>query len=269
MERRSASPKAGFDPDNPRDRAAAIDFVEQLLQFPAPSVAACRRLRADRRAGSTRLVPIHNAAMDGPHLHRMGQGRYRRARPDEGRCAGARHADLHPQELRPDARATAWAITSSNSIIDADDPAVYDMLCKGDSIGVFQVESRAQINMLPRLQAARTLRSRRAGRDRAARADRGRHGASLSAPPRRARSRSNFPRPRRRMIPTNCKTLLGKTFGVPLFQEQAMKLAIIAAELHAGRGQPLAPRDGDLPQCRHACDNFERQDDRRHGRARL
>src|SRR3546814_11940908 len=33
-----------------------------------------------------------------------------------------------------------------------EDPAVYEMLCKGDSIGVFQVESRAQINMLPRLK---------------------------------------------------------------------------------------------------------------------
>ena len=36
--------------------------------------------------------------------------------------------------------------------IPAEDPAVYDMLCTGDSIGVFQVESRAQINMLPRLR---------------------------------------------------------------------------------------------------------------------
>src|SRR3546814_5749036 len=36
--------------------------------------------------------------------------------------------------------------------IDAGDPAVYDMLCKGDSIGVFQVERRAQINMLHRLK---------------------------------------------------------------------------------------------------------------------
>ncbi len=36
--------------------------------------------------------------------------------------------------------------------IPRDDPATYDMLCKGDSIGVFQVESRAQINMLPRLK---------------------------------------------------------------------------------------------------------------------
>jgi error-prone DNA polymerase len=36
--------------------------------------------------------------------------------------------------------------------VPRDDPAVYDMLCKADSIGVFQVESRAQMNMLPRLK---------------------------------------------------------------------------------------------------------------------
>ena len=36
--------------------------------------------------------------------------------------------------------------------VPQEDPAVYDMLCKGDSLGVFQVESRAQMNMLPRLR---------------------------------------------------------------------------------------------------------------------
>ncbi|PCI95117.1 hypothetical protein COB11_03035, partial [Candidatus Aerophobetes bacterium] len=36
--------------------------------------------------------------------------------------------------------------------IPEEDPATYDMLCKGDSVGVFQVESRAQISMLPRLR---------------------------------------------------------------------------------------------------------------------
>ena len=44
--------------------------------------------------------------------------------------------------------------------------------------------------------------------------------------------------------------MLGKTFGVPLFQEQAMKIAIVRRRLHAGRGQWAPPRDGDLPQCR-------------------
>ena len=38
----------------------------------------------------------------------------------------------------------------------SDDPATYDMLRRADCVGVFQVESRAQMNMLPRLQAARS-----------------------------------------------------------------------------------------------------------------
>jgi error-prone DNA polymerase len=42
----------------------------------------------------------------------------------------------------------AWTMAT----IPAEDPAVYDMLCDGDSIGTFQVESRAQMNMLPRLK---------------------------------------------------------------------------------------------------------------------
>src|SRR5581483_10098070 len=42
------------------------------------------------------------------------------------------------------------------SDVPAEDPQVYDMLCKGDSVGVFQVESRAQMSMLPRL-APRTF----------------------------------------------------------------------------------------------------------------
>ena len=63
------------------------------------------------------------------------------------------------------------------------DPAVYDMLCKADSVGVFQVESRAQMSMLPRLKAAELLRPRRRGGDRAARPHPGRHGPSLSEEP--------------------------------------------------------------------------------------
>ena len=38
--------------------------------------------------------------------------------------------------------------------LPAEDPQVYDMICRADTIGVFQIESRAQMSMLPRLQAA-------------------------------------------------------------------------------------------------------------------
>ena len=61
-----------------------------------------------------------------------------------------------------------------------DDPAVYRMLQQADTIGVFQVESRAQMATLPRLQARAFLRHRRRGRDHPARADRRQHGASVS-----------------------------------------------------------------------------------------
>ncbi len=67
--------------------------------------------------------------------------------------------------------------------IPQDDALVYDMLCKGDSIGVFQVESRAQMNMLPRLSPALFLRSGDRGCHRPPRPDTGRYGPSLSAPP--------------------------------------------------------------------------------------
>ena len=65
-------------------------------RIPAPFVAACRRLRA--HAGPARQLCADRQCRDGrPHLHRMGQGRHRYPEHDEGRRAGAGHADLHPQ----------------------------------------------------------------------------------------------------------------------------------------------------------------------------
>ena len=74
--------------------------------------------------------------------------------------------------------------------IPSEEPQVYAMIQRADTIGVFQIESRAQMSMLPRLRPANYLRSRDRGRDRAARPDPGRHGAPLSAPP--AGSRGGF-----------------------------------------------------------------------------
>ena len=115
--------------------------------------------------------------------------------------------------------------------VPREDSRVYDMLCKADAIGVFQVESRAQMNMLPRLKPARILRSRHRSRDRAARADPGRHGPSLSADGAAERRPVEYPSPSPEHGPADeLKQVLGKTLGVPLFQEQAMKLAIVAAK---------------------------------------
>ena len=102
--------QAGLDPYRPSalplPRAHA-----RAARLPAPSLPACRRLRADARA-SVRGRAHRQRRHGGPHLHRMGQGRPRCARALESGCARSRHAHLHPQGLRPDQgalRARAFA----------------------------------------------------------------------------------------------------------------------------------------------------------------
>jgi error-prone DNA polymerase len=107
-------------------------------------------------------------------------------------------------------------------------PDVYDMLCEGDSIGVFQVESRAQINMLPRLKPREFY-------DLVVEVAIVRPGpiqGNMVHPYLRRRQGVEgvvFPSPDKRFDPKELHGILGKTLGVPLFQEQAMKLAITAA----------------------------------------
>ncbi|MFM9829075.1 MAG: error-prone DNA polymerase [Sphingomonas sp.] len=114
--------------------------------------------------------------------------------------------------------------------LPADDPAVYDMLCKGDSVGVFQVESRAQMNMLPRLRPREfydlviQVAIVRPGPI---------QGDMVHPYLRRRQGREavTFPSPDPEHGPADeLRQVLGKTLGVPLFQEQAMKLAIVAAK---------------------------------------
>jgi error-prone DNA polymerase len=112
--------------------------------------------------------------------------------------------------------------------VPAEDPAVYDMLCKGDSIGVFQVESRAQINMLPRLKP-------RCFYDLVIEVALVRPGpieGDMVHPYLRRRNgeeKADLPSPGPPYPPDELQEVLGRTFGVPLFQEQAMKIAIVAA----------------------------------------
>jgi error-prone DNA polymerase len=182
--------------------------------------AAARRDGAHRQCGD-----------GGPHLHRMGQGRHRRAGHDQGRCAGAGHAHLHPQELRADRGLDGPDYTLAT--VPREDEAVYDMLCKADSVGVFQVESRAQMNMLPRLKP-------RCFYDLVIEVAIVRPGpiqGDMVHPYLRRRdglSPRIIPRPHPDFgPPTNCAGA-GPTKGVPLFQEQAMKLAMVAAEFTPG-----------------------------------
>ena len=69
--------QAGLDPAE-SDGRLAVELATELIEFPAAPVAACRRLCAD--AGPARYLCADRQCRDGgPHLHRMGQGRHRRA----------------------------------------------------------------------------------------------------------------------------------------------------------------------------------------------
>ena len=112
--------------------------------------------------------------------------------------------------------------------VPPEDAAVYDMLCKGDSIGVFQVESRAQINMLPRLKP-------RCFYDLVIEVALVRPGpieGDMVHPYLRRRNgeeKAVIPSPGPQYPANELEEVLGRTFGVPLFQEQAMKIAMVAA----------------------------------------
>ena len=116
--------------------------------------------------------------------------------------------------------------------IPPEDPAVYEMICEADTIGVFQIESRAQMNMLPRLKP-------RTFYDLVIEIAIIRPGPIVGD--------MVHPYVRRRdgleavIYPSEeVRAILEKTLGVPLFQEQAMRLAMVARGLLSGRGRPAA-----------------------------
>jgi len=112
-------------------------------------------------------------------------------------------------------------ITNGMADIPADDPATYDMICKADTVGVFQIESRAQMSMLPRLKPRKLY-------DLVIEVAIVRPGpiqGDMVHPYLRRREgleKVEYPTPELRSV-------LEKTLGVPLFQEQAMKVAMVCA----------------------------------------
>jgi error-prone DNA polymerase len=119
------------------------------------------------------------------------------------------------------------------------DPAVYDMLCRADAIGVFQVESRAQMNMLPRLKP----RSMYDLTVEVAIVRPGPIQGGMVHPYLKRRADPaliRFPAPHPDHGPADeLYSVLEKTMGVPLFQEQAMRLAIVAAKFSAEEANGL------------------------------
>lgn len=105
--------------------------------------------------------------------------------------------------------------------VPQDDPAVYDMICHADTLGVFQIESRAQMSMLPRLKPRIFY-------------DLVIEVAIVRPGPIQGDMVHPYLRRRDGIDPIEypsqeLEDILGRTKGVPLFQEQAMEIAIVAA----------------------------------------
>src|SRR5262249_57984652 len=121
--------------------------------------------------------------------------------------------------------------------IPKEDPAVYLMLQRADSLGVFQVESRAQMSMLPRLKPKEFY-------------DLVIEVAIVRPGPIQGDMVHPYLRRRQGLEPVSypseeLKAVLDKTLGVPLFQEQAMKIAIVAGGVPPGAGDNPRPPPAD------------------------
>ena len=124
-----------------------------------------------------------------------------------------------------------WGCDYSLATIPQEDPTVYDMICEADTVGVFQIESRGQMSMLPRLKP-------RCFYDLVIEVAIVRPGpiqGNMVHPYLRRRNGEE-----KVVYPNDeIKAVLHRTLGVPIFQEQAMKLAVVAAGFTPGEADQL------------------------------
>ncbi len=209
--------EAGLDPAEPR-LALAIRLARELKGFP-------RHLSQHvggfviTRGPLSEVVPIANAAMADRTTVEWDK--------DDLDALGILKIDVLGLGMLTCIR-KAFALIRDHhgkdftlATVPPEDPAVYDMLCEADSLGVFQVESRAQMTMLPRLKPrtfydlvieVAIVRPGPIQGDMVHPYLRRRNGEEVAELP-----------------SAELRDVLGKTLGVPLFQEQAMKIAIVAA----------------------------------------
>ncbi|MEQ9507259.1 MAG: error-prone DNA polymerase [Hyphomonas sp.] len=218
--------EAGLDPANPLIRRA-VQLARQLIGFP-------RHL--SQHVGGFVLthgplietVPIGNAVMEKRTFIEWNK--------DDIDALGIMKVDVLALGMLTCIRKAFDMLAShkgnhhSLASVPQDDVATYDMLCKADSLGVFQVESRAQMAMLPRLQPKNFY-------DLVIEVAIVRPGpiqGNMVHPYLRRRKGIepvSFPSPAPGEGPTDeLQSILSRTLGVPLFQEQAMQIAINAAK---------------------------------------
>jgi error-prone DNA polymerase len=218
--------EAGLDPGDPR-LALALELSATLCGFPRHlSQHVGGFVLTDDRLDE--LIPIQNAAMedrtvvewdkddlDALKIYKvdvLGLGMLTALRKSFALIE--RHYGRRPSlDMRPT------------------DGRIYDMLCKADSVGVFQVESRAQMSMLPRLRPRKYY-------DLVVEVAIVRPGP-IQGGMVHPYLKNRAGKPEEIEYPGKLRDVLERTLGVPLFQEQAMQMAIVAAGFSPAKADKL------------------------------
>ena len=179
----------------------------------------------------TRLVPVENAAMPDRSIIQWDK--------DDLDAVGLMKVDVLALGMLSAIRRALELVTQWRGLlkpmrlqdVPREDPATYDMICKADTVGVFQIESRAQMSMLPRLQPREFY-------DLVVEVAIVRPGpiqGGMVHPYLKARKNpeayaSPYP---------DLRKALERTHGIPIFQEQVMQIAVIAAGFSPGEADRL------------------------------
>ncbi|MBS1158017.1 MAG: error-prone polymerase, DnaE-like protein [Proteobacteria bacterium] len=217
----------GLDPASPRvEKWLAI--AEALRGFPRHLTQHVGGFVISRGPLS-RLVPVENAAMAARSVIQWDK--------DDLDAIGLMKVDILALGMLSAIRRMLQIVALqrgrplSMQDIPAEDPATYEMLCHADSMGVFQVESRAQMAMLPRLKPRNfydlvvEVALVRPGPI---------QGDMVHPYLKRRQGREAIEK-----ISPAVDAVLERTFGVPIFQEQVMQLAVVAANFTPGEADQL------------------------------
>lgn len=205
-----------------------IEYATELLKAPRHlGIHSGGMVLTDRPVGE--VVPIEHARMPGRTVIQWDK--------DDAAWMGLVKFDLlglgmlaalqHCFDLAAEATGERWDLAT----LPKEEPAVYDMLCRADAIGVFQVESRAQMGLLPRLQPrafydlAIEIALIRPGPI---------QGGAVHPFVRRKMGQEKVTYPHEKLIP-----VLERTLGVPVFQEQLMQMAVVIGNCSAEEADML------------------------------
>ena len=175
------------------------------------------------RGPLAQLVPIENAAMPDRSVIQWDK--------DDLEALGLLKVDVLALGMLSAIRRALDSLEMKIDQVPAEDPAVYRMIQKADTVGVFQIESRAQMSMLPRLRPQNFY-------------DLVIEVAIVRPGPIQGGMVHPYLRRRRGLEPVvypspEVEAVLKRTLGVPIFQEQVMELAMVAAGFTPGEADRL------------------------------